>query len=166
MKPKVAFKSQYLLYSDRTFEKPLLSRCIKSSLSSWDIQEGRKTPLSPILSFKLFVLFSLFFFSVKTFNSPTFFCCKPLHFNGTSKSSLCTQERKKRVKSLVWHTKSMHESIKMNAFGALWGKGERRMASKEGDKSERWHTLKRREMDADRGGEGGKRKEKRSGVLF
>lgn len=76
-----------------------------------------------------------------------------------NKQELSTHSRKKgkkRVKSLVWHTKSMHESIKMNAFGALWGKGERRMASKEGDKSERWHTLKRREMDADRGGEGGK----------
>ncbi len=57
----------------------------------------------------------------------------------------------------------MHESIKMNAFGALWGTGERRTARQEVEESERWHSLKKREGEEGQGRKGGK--EEQSALL-
>lgn len=45
----------------------------------------------------------------------------------------------------------MHESIKMEALGALWGNGQRWVDGEREEKSDGWHSLRRREMEADRG---------------
>lgn len=154
---RVALERQYLPYSDRTLGKLLLSGCMKPCSNLGIFRKEERFRSDPFCHSNFLSCFH-FFSPAQPLIALLFSCWQPCT-STQQVGALCAlkkEREKKRVKTLVWHTKSMHESIKMNASGAFWRKGERRMASEEEDKSERWHMLKRWKTDAERGGEGGK----------